>query len=258
MTKVKLKKTITSSKKPIFKDGEEIKKYIYSGVDSLRKELIPRIDMIDRRDKEQYDLAKKIIMDANELLASRQKHSEQIVESAKQEIDIMITKQNEVITRFSDSLESLHTKLDVHITDENKTFETISTTLKDISQNGTKLARSIDEKLNTIKVNGGVYPLGEAFQFIFVQQTETHQKLDEVYALVAPMQARKKWWEASKELIKRNGLLHFVFNTKVGAILGISTLLLIINTILVDVFRVNFDIKSIFTWILNLIKGVTK
>lgn len=258
MAKQTSKKTITSSQKYTSKDCEVIKKCINSGVNGLRKEILPRIENIDKRYKDQYESTKRIIVDVDLMMVKRQEHTEKIVGLVEKELKCVSEKQDSVVTSINTSMGSLHKKFDDHIVDENLTFKDIKVTLTDIRDHGTKLARDIDDKLDHINVNGGVFPLNEAFQFIYTQSTETHQKLDEVYALVAPMQARKKWWEASKELIKRNGLLHFVFNTKVGAILGISTLLLIINTILVDVFRVNFDIKSIFTWILNLIKGVTK
>lgn len=255
MAKQQLKKPTESVKKKGSKNCEEIKKCIDDGVGSLRQELIPRIDLLDKRDKEQYDSAKKIITDANDLMMSRQKHSEKVVESVKQEIGIMITKQDEVIEKLHTSLRSLHTKLDDHVTDENRTFSEMRVTLRDIGEHGTKLARTIDEKLNTIKVNGGVYPLGEAFQHIYEQHSATHKKLNEVVALVEPLRLRRTWISSTKELIAKNGFFHFIFSTKTGAILTLMTLLLIVNSVLTDVFHVNFDIASIFKWLAGLLRN---
>lgn len=249
------KKTVpnkkTSSNKKVF-DCDDVEQYLDRAVQGVKNEILPRIELLDRRDKEQYESAKKIIIDANDLMSSRQKHSEKIVESVKQEIDGMIEKQEEVIKKFQNSLTSLHEKFDVHISDESTTFTLIKESLKDISDHGTKLAQQIAQNLNNIKVNGGTYPLSDALQYIYAQHTETHQKLDEVVALVEPIRVRKKWMRSTYELIHKNGLLNFLFTSKLGMVLLIIVLLLIVNSILLDVFGIKLDLKSIFIWLSSL------
>lgn len=253
------KKTNTTvSKKQVSKrkayNCDDVEAYLDKAIDRVKKEILPKIEILDNRDKEQYDAAKKIMMDAATLAKAKQENVEETVVKVKNELDIIVNKQDTIVGDINGLLTGLHTKLDAHISDESTTFKEIQNSLFDISEHGTKLAREIDDKLNRIKVNGGIYALPDALQHIYGQHVETHNKLNEVITLVEPIQARRRWMRASQELIKKNGLLHFVFSTKIGAVLGTLTILLILNTILVDVFNVNFDLLSIFKWLGTIFK----
>jgi len=254
MPKIKnVSKKPTTQKKHVQEYGcKEVENYLDKAIDGVKKEILPMIRNLDKRDSDQFESARKIIVDANTVMVKRQEHTEKIAEAVQKELNNMAEKQDNVVANINNSMVSLHDKFDAHIADENNTFKEISTSLKDIADNGTALARSIDDKISHIRVNGGVYPLNEAIQHIYQQHIETHSKLDEVVALVEPWQTRRKWIATTKELIKKNGLLRFVFTTKIGALAGLMTVLLIVNTILVDVFKINFDIKSIFVWLLGL------
>jgi len=231
---------------------KEVENYLDKAIDGVKKEILPMISNLDKRDSDQFESARKIIIDANTVMVKRQEHTEKIAEAVQRELNNMTEKQDNVVANINNSMVSLHDKFDAHIADEDLTFKKISSTLVDIQEHGTKLAQVIDAKLNKIQVNGGIYPLNEAIQHIYQQHIETHTKLDEVVALVEPWQTRRKWIATTKELIKKNGFLKFVFTTKIGALFGLMTVLLIVNTILVDVFRINFDIKSIFIWLLGI------
>jgi hypothetical protein len=250
------KKTTTASKKKQTKvyNCDDVELYLNKAINRVKKEILPKIEILDHRDKDQYESAKKIMMDAAMLAKVKQESVEETVVKVKNELDVIINKQDTIVSDINGLLTGLHTKLDAHISDEANTFKEIQASLFDIGEHGTKLAREIDSKLNDIQVNGGSYPLNEALRHIYSQHTETHNKLNEVITLVEPIQARRRWMRASQELIKKNGVLHFIFSTKIGAILATITLLLIINTILVDVFNVNFDLVSIFKWLGTIFK----
>ena len=252
VTKKSSKKAPVVRKKPRKFACSEVEEYLDKAVASVKKDIIPRIELLDKRDKDQYDSAKKIIVDAHALLQKRQEHSEKVVESVKKEIDVMLSKQDIVVENFQNSLTSLHLKFDQHVVNEQRVYGEINNTLKDMSEHGTSLARDIAANINHIKVNGGVYPLSEALQYIYKQHEETHQKLDEVYALVEPIQARRKWIKSTRELIQKNGLLKFIFTSKTGFVILAIVTLLILNTIMIDVFGIKLDLRSIFIWLSSI------
>ena len=189
------------------------------------EELNKKIGIIDERDKTQYDTAKKIIQDSFQVVESRISTTEHMVSQVKIELEEIYESRKQMTAQIISSFdalqarfESLRSKLDNQIEDETEEFKDIKHRLEDIATHGTSLARRIDDQLNHVKVNGGSYPLSEALQHIYDQHIQTHKKLDDVVALVGPIQARKRWYFATKELIKKNGLMYFFFTTKVGII----------------------------------------
>ena len=243
------KKTVSARQKKKAYDCDDIEIYLDKAIDRLKKEIIPKIDIIDKRDTDQYDTAKKIMIDAAVVATSRQEIAETNIKNIKNELDGITVKQDSIVNNINGLLEGLHTKIDKHIVDETETFKTIQSTLLEINSSGTQLAQDIDAKLNNVEVNGGTYPFNEALKHLYTQSIETHKKLSNIIILVEPIQARRRWATASKELIKKNGVLHFIFSTKFGAITATLIFVLILNTILVDVFNVNLDIGSIFKWL---------
>ena len=256
MAKKAIKKPVPRKRTTKVYDCDYVEKYIDKALNIVKKEIIPKIDIIDRRDRDQYDAAKKIMIDVTTVIGKRQDHTEKIAESVQKELDNIVENQDNIVSNINGLLTGLHDKVDKHIIDESTTFVEIQASLTDIMENGTKLAREISVKLDKIEVNGGVYPLNEALKYIYKQHLDTHEKLesnslklDEVYNLVEPMRIKKTWMSSTKELIAKNGFFHFVLGTKTGAFIGLTILLLLVNTILVDVFKVDFDIKSIFKWV---------
>jgi len=243
------KKTVSARQKKKAYDCDDIEQYLDKAIDRVKKEILPKIDIIDKRDKDQYDAAKKIMIDVATIEKAKQEHMEKNIVDVKSELGVISNRQDNIVNNINGSLEGLHTKIDKHIVDESDTFKTIQSTLLEINDHGTRLAQDIDNKLNNVEVNGGTYPFNEALKHLYSQSTETHKKLNEVITLVEPIQARRRWAMASRELIKKNGVLHFIFSTKIGAIIATITFVLILNTILVDVFQVNLDIGSIFKWL---------
>jgi len=240
-----------SIKKPAY-DCDDVEAYLDKAISRVREEILPKIQIIDNRDKEQYEAAKKIITDANTVVLAKTELAVSAAQSAKDELDAIVAKQDAIVGGLNGSLESLHDKLDAHITEETDEFRLIRAALTDISENGTVLARQINDSLNHIKVNGGTYPLGEAIRYIYDAHVKTHSKIDEVASLVEPIRARAIWFQSTRDLIKKNGILHFFFNSRFGAIVGLLLLLLLINTIAVDVFHVNLDLVSILKWFFGL------
>ena len=253
ITPTQAKKKTTKKLSKVY-NCDDVEVYLDKAVNRIKDEILPKIENLDQRDKDQYDAAKKIMIDAAILANAKQEHVEETVEKVKIELDGIVNKQDTIVRDINGLLLGLHTKIDKHIIDESITFKEIQTSLLDISEHGTKLAQDIDNKLNNVQVNGGTYPFNEALQHIYGQHLETHKKLDDVVMLVEPIQARRRWAQASRELIKKNGFLHFIFSTKIGAIIGTILLLLIVNTILVTVFHVDFDLISMFKWVISLFR----
>lgn len=251
------KKAKTVSKNKTKYGCDEVEKYLDSAVNKVKSEILPKIDILDKRDKDQYDAAKKIIVDAHSLMGKKQEHIENVVDSMRSDFKNIVSTQDTVVKELSTSLKSINSKLDAHIIHQNSRFDDIQETLFDISLHGTALAKQLQEQLNHVAVNGGVYPLNEAMKHVYNQHTMTHQKLDEVVALVEPIRARKRWMKSTKELLQKNGLLHFIFQTKFGIVLTTIVALLFFNTILVDVFKINLDLLSIFSWIAKIFKGAS-
>jgi hypothetical protein len=214
-----------------------------------------QLDTLESRDRLQYEAAKKIMVDLTTILGARTETVEKIVVDVKKELEEADRDRKEGIDELIQSFNNLNSKIDVHISEQANDFKQVGAQLNDIANHGTALARNIDDKLNHIKVNGGVYAIGDAIQHIYLKQHETGLKVDDVMALVEPMQARKRWFTATGELIRKNGMLHFFLTTKIGVIMATMGIILLANTIAVDVFHTSFDLVSIFKWILSLFKG---
>ncbi len=231
---------------------DEVKKHINTACNRIKKEVIPRIKALDERDKLQYDATTKIILDANSLFTVRQGIMEKSVDRVKTELDDIVHNQEKIIGGLTDSLNSIHTKMDDHIKSENKTRADFKQILDEIKYDGTNLIRELNNRLNNVQVNGCTYPLNEAMHHIYEQHVQTHKKLDDVVVLLEPLKARKRWIKSTHELIKKHGLLRFIFTTKIGIISGTIIFLLILNTIMLDVFGVHFDLVSTFKWLISL------
>lgn len=249
------RKIIKKTSKAKIYDCDDVEKYLEKAINEVKREIIPRIDLIDKRDKEQFDGARQTIIDANAIMIGRQDNVEKKVQGVKTELDQIVNSQEKIVKNLTESLDSIHTKLDDHIADETNEFKDIKSSLIQITsrvEDNLNHIQDLDKTVRNIKVNGGTYPLSDAIQHIYNEHKETHKKLDDISGLVEPMRARAQWMRATREFIKKNGLLHFIFGTKLGAILGTISAFLIINTIALDVFGIRLDLYGILKAIASL------
>lgn len=179
----------------------------------------------------------KALKDLNVNLSDRAEKLEKSVESLRSEVDVLSKSRTQQTNQLSTQMDEIKVKID------------------DLSLNGTTLAKSLDNQLNNIRVNGSTMPLASVLNNLYERHMESHKKLDDIAALVAPMQARRTWKVATREMIKRNALMSFIFTTKWGAIVGVVGLGLFVNTILHTAFHMDLDLlewaKALAGWLLG-------
>jgi len=202
--------------------------------DKTIKRVSEKIVKLDSRDKNQFESATLAFQNLSDDLKQRATHVEINVKNLKEKMESVFESREKMTKEILSSFDRLHEKLDAHLVDEAGEFKKLNVELA-----------NIQSTLDNVQVNGGNYPLGEAMRHIYDQHVETHKKLEEIAALVEPIQARRKWAIATKELIKKNGLMHFLLKTKTGAIMGTVVFLLLANTITHTVFGVTLDLFSI-------------
>lgn len=197
-------------------------------IDQRLDALVTRIEAIDKRDLDQYETAKKIMVDSGTMMLAKIEHAERQVSQVRVELDEFARVQTKTMEHLNEVLVSIDVKLN------------------DIATHGTALARRLDDQLSHVKVNGGTYPLCEAMQQIY-------KKLEEIGKLTEGLSVRKRWAQATKELIARDGPLHFIFGSKIGFAVSAVILLIVFNSI-THSMGLEFDIFSIINWIIQLFK----
>lgn len=150
-----------------------------------------------------------------------------------------------------------------------KLFETVNASLGKLSDqlsahlaSGATDYLSIESKLdgllhmlNNITVNGGAYPLPEAMKQLYEKHNKTQASVEEMVTLTSGLRARKHWTTSTREVMQKSPVIHFLFTTKFGITLTAFTVVILLNSVLLDVFGVKLDIVSILKWVLKLVGG---
>jgi len=238
--------------KDLVKAENELKQYLDNKIKDI---IIPRIESVDMRDKTQYDAAKKIIIDANSLMVGRMDVTEKVVkqvENEVKEIDAHIKEakqeRQEITQRLTQSFESLqghfdlvHEKLDKHISDETQEFASI----RDGLERAATHVEAIQQTLDNVSANGN--------KGLSNSMRDIHDKLSELEKVTRGARARAKFWRVISDVIDSTALLR-PLKTKIGAVIYLSLIVLVVNTILHSL-GFNFDIISLFKWLFSFTKG---
>lgn len=240
------KKVIRIKKLPQPSKGNR-NKCVDEAVDAIKRDLVPRIDLLDERDKEQYNAAKKIMIDLTTVITRRTEAVESTIDDLKEKERIALEERKRLNNELLESFKQLDTKVDSQLTKGAEDLKQISTRLDDIAVHGTALARHIDMQLNKIEVNGGTYPLNEALKHLYQQHQETHRKLNELNEVTAGIRAKAHLYAGLQEAFDKM-MLFKIFKSKFGAIVAIFIGFIIINSIL-HAMGINVDIDSIIKWL---------
>lgn len=242
-------------------DCDKVEAYLDLAIEKVHKEVLPLISALDKRDADQYDTAKKIIIDLTAAANHRQEAIEasvsklgQTVETVRTEIEGVFESRKAMVAQLTSSFQAVQDKLDSTVTEQSSEFKKLH---EGLTLAATHVA-TLQTTLDNVRVNGGTYPLSEAMKHIYDQQMSNSRKLDdnalklkELALLVEPIQARIRWSQATRDLVNKNGLMHFALRTRTGRTISIILLLLLVNTIVVDVFHTQFDLMSIIRWVIS-------
>ncbi len=229
-------------------DCDDVEKYLDQAIERVKDEIVPKIDAIDERDKMQYDMAKKIMVDAAIAAQGRQEAIQNKVDTVGKELQEIYESRKEMVHHLTSSFDSLHnrfeelhTKLDQHIFDE-------STEFAGIREGLTKAAthvEAIQQTLDNVSANG---KKGLTASF-----TDIYEKVKDVESATAGVRARAKFWKAMSDMIEKTALLK-PLKFKVGWIVYGVVVLLAVSGFL-HLFGVNIDLLFVFKWIFGLAKG---
>ena len=248
--KIKSKSTPKSLKKTakISYDCEDVEKYLDRAITKVKHELIPRLELIDARDKFQYDSAKQIIIDANTIMSARQKHVEDSIVHMEESLDEIYKARKQMTDGLLSSFESLHkqfgelhAKLDTHIEDESGEFARIRDGLNRNAEN----VDAIKHTLDNVSANGNK---GLSASF-----SDVYSKLKDLEVVTEGARSRAKFWAVLHDVVLTTPLLK-PLKYKWGSIIYAAIILLIINTI-VHALGVEWDLTAIFKWLFTLGKG---
>lgn len=206
-------------------------------IEQVNSELLPRIDMIDKRDRDQYDTAKKIMVDLAAVATAKQSTVENQVSRVESEVQEILETRKELFGNINTQLEQLSEKLDTHI----KNFSTVNETLLKTSNHVYEIQRTLDN----VSANGNK---GLSASF-----TDVYNKLTEMQRVTAGARAREKFWSDFGNVINTTSWLK-PFRSKWGAVIYIALIVLIVNTVL-HALGINFDIGSIFEWLFRIATG---
>ena len=240
-TKPKTKKPTNARLTRESSSEQKVEVYIDKAVKQMRDEIVPRIDILDMRDKEQYTAARKIIIDSNAIASERQSQVETTVKRVKDEIDEIFQERKIAFAEFKTSIHSLHDKIDKHIEDETKEFLSIKNTLEKNTEHTLAIQKTIDD----VSANGNK-GLNASFN-------DMYSKLTELEKVTQGARARAKFWTVAHDIIENTALLK-PLRYKWGAVLYIIIILLVVNTLL-HALGWQFDVVSIVKWVLTLGKN---
>ena len=239
-SKVKNIKTAIPKKVTTKSGCNEVEKYLDKAVDRIKKEIVPRIDLLDQRDKEQYDTAKKVIVDAHTVMAARITSAEHDVHNVRTAFDNIAEKQEKIVTSLTDSLKALHTKLDSHIEDESHEFLQIRNGLNRAAGH----VESIQQTLDNVSANGN--------KGLSNSMTDIYDKLKDLQHLTEGARARQHFWTSAKELMATAWFLK-LFTNKWSFIFVIGFILLLVNSF-THALGIDMNLQSIIDWAIRTFK----
>ena len=223
---------------------DDVEKYFDKAVYRVKKDIIPRINAIDERDKAQFALAKDHIGNYTTILQNQDTIKEN-QGTMKQEIITLAERQKRVyedfVPRLTAGIESIHTKLDSHIIDETTEFKEIRNSSDKLSQT----IGSIQHTLDNVSANGN---RGLSASF-----TDVYNKLTDLETITQGARARAKFYTVLHDVVVTTPFLK-PLKYKWGAILYVMIFMLILNTFLRE-FGVAFDLIAIFKWLFTFGKG---
>jgi hypothetical protein len=223
---------------------DEVEKYLDKAIISVKKDIIPRINAIDKRDKEQFKLAKDHIANYATILDNQSSlKSNQI--KMKEEIIILSERQRRIFEDFvpqlKEGMDSIHEKLDAHIVDEEKEFQEIRLSTQKVADK----AEAIQRTLDNVSANGN--------RGLSTSLTDIYEKLKDLEKITEGAKARTEFWLSAQKIINTNALLK-PFKSKIGTIVYAIAFVIIINTILHSL-GIEFDAIEIIKRLILIAKG---
>jgi hypothetical protein len=208
---------------------KEVELYLDKSVNKIKNEIIPKIDALDKRDREQFFLASSHIKKYDIILKNQEtlKKNQSDIESA--------------VPRLETQIEKLHDKLDSHIEEETREFVELRHRI------GESVAQSaaIQRTLDNVSANGN--------RGLSASLTDVYEKLKDLEKLTEGARTRNEFWHAAQKMVDTNIFLK-PFKSKVGAIIYLIILIVIINTILHG-FGIEFDAMNLIKSIISYMKG---
>jgi iron-sulfur cluster repair protein YtfE (RIC family) len=227
-----------------------IKGYIDTAVSGVKSEILTRIDLLDKRDRDQFDGARLLIIDANTLMHKRQELVEKQVEEMKTRIEDMGKNQQLVVSKIDNTMENLHNKLDKHLIDEADSFDKLNAgqataatrfkeltaTLTNLDLDGSKGLQELKKTIDNVSANGN-RGLQASLKDMYEKNQEVHNDVKSLKTdiqglkeLVEPKLARDAWWKSTQHLFRTTRLFRFI-TSKIGFIFFTFAVIVIINLI---------------------------
>ena len=219
---------------------DDVEEYLDTAISRIKNEIVPRIDAIDARDRLQYDTAKKIIQDANQIVLSRVEHAETILDKVEKDVEEVFETRKELFGNIDKHFVLLHNKIDQHISDETKEFQEI----REATQKAASHVQVIQQTLDDVSANG---KKGLTASF-----TDIYEKVKDVESATAGVRARVKFYTALHDVVVKTPFLK-PLKYKWGALIYAAMLLLILNTVL-HALGVNWDLIAFFKWLFSFIR----
>jgi len=219
--------------------NDGVKEYIDGVTMKIHDELISKLNVIDNRDKAQYDAAKKIILDTNAVFDRRQQTIEDTVSRMEIALNTVQKERETTDIKLTTSIANIHREFRTHIHDETDEFKQIASNQLNMATN----IADIQTTLNTVSANGNK-GLHASLRDLYEKNSEVHTDLKEIKILLAPALDRHQWWESTKKVFKTSGIFTIV-KSKVGRLVLLLCILLLVNTVLHPFFGGNFDLQSI-------------
>lgn len=206
----KKKSTKSTSKTRKGYNCNEVEVYLDRAVQGVRNELLPRIELIDQRNTEYVDSARKAMADTSTLI-DRQNFVEKQV------------------AHLAHSVDSLHDKFDLHVQEETKEWGSIKEQL-DVAA---KDVAAVQKTINTVSANGN-QGLHASLKDLYNKNLELH---DEIKGLRGSIESFQKYIEpslrwhelgVSAKNVWRSSALFRIFNTRLGTFFAVALPVVII------------------------------
>jgi len=213
-----------------------IKRYIDTAVGGIKNEILIRIDLLDKRDRDQFEGARLLIVDSNTIMNKRQDLVETQVKEMKYEVDSIVNKQISVAGKIDTTLENLDQKIDKHLSDEALEFNRIHGTLDRIDLDGSKGVQELRKIIEGVSANGKP-GLQASLKDMYDKNEEVHtdiklikNDIKELNEFIKPKLMREAWWLATQNLFRSTKFFRFA-TSKFGFALTMFLIVVLINLV---------------------------
>jgi septal ring factor EnvC (AmiA/AmiB activator) len=206
----KKKSTKSTSKTCKGYNCNEVERYLDRAVHDVKGELLPRIELIDQRNMQYVDSARKAMADTVTL----------------------IDRQNSVekqVSHLTHSVDSLHSKFDSHVREENREWGTIKEQL-DVAA---KDVAAVQRTINTVSANGN-HGLHASLKELYNKHLEVHHDIKELKTSIDSFQKyiepSLRWHDlrVSASNVWKSSALFKIFNTRLGTFFAVAIPVIVI------------------------------